>query len=88
MSGPGRRVLVEVYLPLGADAVYFDLYTLNIVPVAELAAFYDVPAGFLQFYWDKTVPGMEGRRQAHFMVGFFIKGDRIEGWILDEVEIP
>lgn len=84
----GDEYLVEVYLPLGADAVYFDLYTLNIVPVAELAAFYDVPAGFLQFYWDKTVPGMEAPAGTYYMVGFFIKGDRIEGWILDEVEIP
>lgn len=80
--------IVEVYLPVGADAVFFDLYTLSVAPVAELAEFYDVPAGFLEYTWDKTVPGMELPAGTYYMVGFFYKGNRAEGWILGEVTIP
>lgn len=84
----GDEYLVEVYLPLGADAVFYDLYTLGVSPVAELAEFYNVPAGFLEYYWDKTVPGMELPPGTYYMVGFFYRGDLGEGWILDEVIVP
>lgn len=84
----GDEYLIEVYLPGGADAVFFDLYTLAVQPVAELAEFYDVPAGFLEYYWDKTVPGMDLPSGTYYIVGFFYKGDKGEGWILGEVVVP
>lgn len=84
----GDEVLIDVYLPLGADAVFFDLYTLNLTPVAELSEFYGVPAGFLEYTWDKTVPGMELPPGTYYIVGFFYRGSFAEGWILDEVNIP
>lgn len=84
----GDEYLVEVYLPLGADAVYFDLYTLGLSPVAELAEFYNLPPGFMEYTWDKTAPGMELPPGAYYLVGWFIKGERVEGWILSEVAVP
>lgn len=86
ISDLGDQYLVEVYLPMGADAVYFDLYTLDVQPVAELAEFYDVPAGFLEHQWDKAIPGVPSG--TYYLVGFFYRGSMGEGWILGEVTVP
>lgn len=84
----GDQYLVELYLPGGADAVFLDLYTLNVQPVAELIADYDVPAGYVEYYWDKTASGQPLPSGTYYMVAFVYKGDRTEGWILDEVIVP
>jgi len=84
----GDQYLIELYLPGGADAVYLDLYTLNITPVAELIADYNVPAGYVEYYWDKTASGQPLPAGTYYMVAFVYKGDRAEGWILDEVIVP
>ena len=84
----GDQYLIELYLPGGADAVFLDLYTLSIEPVAELIADYNVPAGYVEYYWDKTAPGQSLPPGTYYMVAFIYKGDRAEGWILDEVVVP
>ncbi len=84
----GDQYLIELYLPGGADAVFLDLYTLDVQPVAELIEDYNVPAGYAEYYWDKTASGQELPPGTYYMVAFIYKGDRAEGWILDEVVVP
>ncbi|MDD3072907.1 MAG: S8 family serine peptidase [Eubacteriales bacterium] len=84
----GDQYLIELYLPGGADAVFLDLYTLDVQPVAELIEDYNVPAGYAEYYWDKTASGQPLPPGTYYMVAFIYKGDRAEGWILDEVVVP
>ena len=88
MADLGDEVLIELYLPGGADFVFFDLYTLDLQPVAELLAFEDIPAGYTEFYWDKTAQGQPIPEGTYNLVAFIYKGDQAEGWVLDEVELP
>lgn len=84
----GDQYLIELYLHGGADGVFFDLYTLGLAPVAELIEDNNVPAGYVQYFWDKTVPGLEVPGGTYYLVVWLFKGDRVEGWILDEVVVP
>ena len=84
----GDEYLIELYLPGGADALFLDLYTLDFQPVAELIEDYDVPAGYSEYYWNKTAPGQELLPGTYYMVAFIYKGERAEGWVVDEVVVP
>lgn len=80
--------LIDIYLPGGADILYFDLYTLDVLPVAELMAVEDVPAGWSQHYWDGTSFGEPLPSGDYNLVVFVVKGTEIGGWIIATVQIP
>lgn len=79
---------IDIYLPGGADILYFDLYTLAVTPVADLMVVQDVPPGWSQHFWDRTAFGEPLPPDTYYLVVFVVKDGRIGGYILDTVVVP